>query len=44
MFHYFLSDDRKQDAATTTSHNFIIIELLKERKVLANNKYNMGKY
>ena len=30
MFHYFLSDDRKQDAATTTSHSKSSIEILKE--------------
>ena len=35
MFHSFLLDDRKQYAAATTSHILFLIELLKERKVLA---------
>ena len=30
----FLSDDIKQDAATTTSHRIVLIALLKERKLL----------
>ena len=25
VFHYFLSDDRKQDAATTTAHRFFLL-------------------
>ena len=29
VFHYFLSDDRKQDAATTTSHSKCLISFLK---------------
>ena len=34
VFHSFLSDDIKQDAATTNSHSKRLIELLKEQKVL----------
>ena len=34
VFHYFLSDDSKQDATTTTAHRKRLIELLKEQKVL----------
>ena len=37
MFQYFLSDDIKQDSATTTSHRKRFIELLKERKLLASS-------
>ena len=33
MFHYFLSDDRKQDAATTTAHRKLLISLLKNKQV-----------
>ena len=29
VFHYFLSDDSKQDAATTTAHSNCLIELKK---------------
>ena len=29
-FHYFLSDERKQYAATTTTHSNSLIELLKK--------------
>ena len=36
VFHYFLSDDRKQDATTNTSYIKIFIELLKEIKLLAS--------
>ena len=36
VFHYFLSDDSKQDAATTTAHSKRLIELLKEQKVLTS--------
>ena len=36
MFHSFLSDDSKQDAATTTAHSKRLIELLKEEKKLAS--------
>ena len=32
VFHYFLSDDSKQDAATTTAHIKRLIELLKKQK------------
>ena len=41
MFHYFLSDDRKQDAATTTTHSNSLIEL---KKIDVELEYNMGKY
>ena len=34
MFHYFLSNDRKQDAATTTSHSKRWISFLKNKQVL----------
>ena len=36
LFQYFLLDDSKQDAATTTSHSKRLIGLLKERKLLAS--------
>ena len=36
MFHYFLSDDSKQDSATTTAHIKLLIELLKKQKVLTS--------
>ena len=36
-FHYFLSDDRKKDAATTTAHSKRLISLLKEKKVLTTS-------
>ena len=36
VFHYFLSDDSKQDSATTTAHSKSLIELLKEQKVLVS--------
>ena len=32
VFHYFLSDNSKQDAATTTTHSNCLIELLKNQK------------
>ena len=34
VFHYFLSDDRKQDAATTNAHIKHLISFLKEKKVM----------
>ena len=34
MFHYFLSDDSKQDAATTTAHSKRLISLLNNKQVL----------
>ena len=34
VFHSFLSDDNKQDAATTTAHSKRLISLLKNEKVL----------
>ena len=36
VFHSFLSDDSKQDAATTTTHSKCLISLLKEKKYLQN--------
>ena len=36
VFHTFLSNNSKQDAATTTAHNKKTIELLKEQKVLTS--------
>ena len=36
VLHYFLLGDIKQDSSTTTSHRKRLIELLKERKVLAS--------
>ena len=44
VFHYFLSDDSKQDTSTTTSHSKHFIELLKEGNIGFIIKYNMGKY
>ena len=35
MFHYFLSDDRKQDSATTTSHSNSLIGLKKNKKLMS---------
>ena len=34
VFHYFLSDDIKQDATTTTSHSKRLISLFKDKKLL----------
>ena len=34
VFHSFLSDDSKQDAATTTKHSNILISLIKDKKIL----------
>ena len=36
VFHYFFSYDSKKYAATTTAHSKILIELLKEKKVLTS--------
>ena len=36
MFHSFLSDDSKQDAAATTADSKRLIELLKEQKLLTS--------
>ena len=33
VFHSFLSDDSKQDAATTTAHSKLLISFLKNEKV-----------
>ena len=40
----FLSDDSKQDAATTPAHSKLLIEQVKKTKKDVNIKYNMGKY
>ena len=37
VFHYFLSDGIKQDAATTTAHSKRLISLLKDKKVLTTS-------
>ena len=37
VFHSFLSDDRKQDAATTTAHSKHLISLLKNKQVLTTS-------
>ena len=37
IFHSFLSDDIKQDAATTTSHIKKLISLLKNKRVLTTS-------
>ena len=43
VFHSFLSDYRKQDAATTTAHRNSLIELLEKKKTDVSIEYNMGK-
>ena len=37
VFHYFLSDDSKQDSATSTVHRKRLISLLKNRKLLTTS-------
>ena len=37
VFHSFLSDDRKQDATTTTAHSKRLISLLKNKQVLTTS-------
>ena len=37
VFHSFLSDDSKQDAATTTAHSKRLISLLKNKQVLTTS-------
>ena len=37
VFHYFLSDDSKQDAVTTTAHSKRLISLLKNKQVLTTS-------
>ena len=45
VFHSLLSDDSKQDAATTIAHSKLLISLIKNRKsVNSIIKYNMGKH
>ena len=42
LFHYFLSDDSKQDAATTTAHSKLLISLLKNKQVLTTSLNTIG--
>ena len=45
VFNSFLSDDSKQDAATTNAHRKTFISLLKEGKLIDNMiEYNLGKH
>ena len=37
VFHYFLSDDSKQDAATTTARSKRLISLINNKKVLTTS-------
>ena len=37
VFHHFLSDDSKQDAATTTAYSKRLISLLKNKKLLTTS-------
>ena len=37
LFHSFLSDDSKQDAATTTAYSQRLISLLKNKQVLTTS-------
>ena len=37
VFHSFLSDDSKQDAATTTAHSKRLISLIKNKQVLSTS-------
>ena len=37
VFHSFLSDDNKQDDATTTAHRKRLISLLKNKKLLTTS-------
>ena len=37
VFHSFLSDDSKQDSATTTAHDKRLISLLKDKKILTRS-------
>ena len=41
VFHYYLSDDIKQDSSTTTAHRKRLIELLKKKKVLTSTLITM---
>ena len=43
VFHHFLSDYRKQDAATTTAHSKRLISLLKNKQVLTTSLSKYGK-
>ena len=44
VFHSFLSDDRKQDSATTNAHSKSLSSLLKEKIIYNIIEYNMGKH
>ena len=37
MFNYFLYDDSKQDASTTTAKNNSLISILKDKKVMTTS-------
>ena len=37
VFHYFLSDDNKQDAATTTAHSKHLISFLNNKQILTKS-------
>ena len=37
VFHSFLSDNSKQNAATTTAHSKLLISLIKNKKVLTTS-------
>ena len=37
VFHYFLSDDSKQDSTTTNAHRKYLISLIKEKKVMTTS-------
>ena len=37
VFHSFLSDDSKQDAATSTAHSKRLISLLNEKKIMTTS-------
>ena len=41
VFHYYVSDDRKQYATTTASHNKLIIKPSQNRKVLLSDMINI---
>ena len=42
VFHSFLSDDRKQDSATTTAHSKLLVSLIKNKKLLTTSLSNVG--
>ena len=44
VFHYFLSENIKRDAATTASHSKRLILLLKKKCIDNIINYNLGKH